>query len=159
MKKTLITLMLLTGSFALSQAQNRLSDIELQFASQPNVEHIRVGGLMMKIAQIFADEPESEFIRGIRSVSVLSLENCEENVKESFRKQVEKFRDDDLELLAEVTDQTENLRVLAQIKGETIERFVVIVTGDDPTLIQINGKIDLVYMEELIAQNTNNTIQ
>jgi len=158
MKKTLLTVLLLIGNLTISFAQNQLKDIVLQFASQPKAEHIHVGGLMMQIAQMFADDDESEFIRGIRSVSVLSLENCDREIKDAFSKQVEKFRDDDLELLAEVVEQTENVRVLAQIDGETIERFVVIITGDDASLIQINGKIDLVHMEELIAQNTNNTI-
>jgi hypothetical protein len=158
MKKTLFTVLLLIGTLTMSYAQNQLKDIVLQFASQPKAEHIHVGGLMMQIAQIFADDNESEFIRGIRSVSVLSLENCDQEIKDAFSKQVENFNEDNLELLAEVTEQSENVRVLAQIKDETIERFVVIITGDDASLIQINGKIDLVHMEELIAQNTNNTI-
>jgi len=158
MKKTLFTVLFLIGNLTMIYAQNQLKDIVLQFASQPKAEHVHVGGLMMQIAQIFVDDAESEFIRGIRSVSVLSLENCDQEIKDAFSKQVENFNDDNLELLAEVTEQSENVRVLAQIKDESIERFVVIITGDDASLIQINGKIDLVHMEELIAQNTNNTI-
>ncbi len=159
MKKTLFTVLLLVGNLTMSYAQNQLKDIVLQFASQPKAEHIHVGGLMMQIAKMCADDEESEFIRGIRSVSVLSLENCDQEIKDAFSKQVEHFNDKDLELLAEVSEQSENVRVLAQISDETIERFVVIITGDDASLIQINGKIDLVYMEELIAQNTNNAIK
>ncbi|MFA5443969.1 MAG: DUF4252 domain-containing protein [Bacteroidales bacterium] len=158
MKKTLFTVLLLIGNLTLSFAQDQLKDIVLQFSSMPKAEHIHVGGLMMRIAQVCADDQESEFISGIRSVSILSLEHCDQNIKEAFGKQIEKIRDNDLELLAEVTEESENVRILAQISDDIIERFVVIITGDDASLIQINGKIDLVHMEELIAQNTNNTI-
>lgn len=159
MKKTLFTLLLLVGTLTISYGRNQLKDIVLQFASQPKAEHIHVGGLMMQLAQMFTDDQEAEFIRGIRSVSVLSLENCDREIKDAFSKQVENFNDDDLELLAEVSEQSENVRILAQINDEIIERFVVIITGNDASLIQIDGKIDLVHMEELIAQNINNTIK
>ncbi|HHV04349.1 MAG: DUF4252 domain-containing protein [Bacteroidales bacterium] len=154
MKKIFLTIMLVAGNILVSYAQRDIQDIILQFSMQPRVEHIHVGSLAMKLAQAFASEEDAPFIKGIRSVTVLSLENCDENVKNAFRKQAGNIHENGLELLVEVTDESDEVRILAEIRKDMIKRFIVISVGEDPYLIQINGHIDMSYMEELVSQNT-----
>ena len=59
-----------------------------------------------------------------------------------------------LELIAEVSDESDQLRILAEVHQDKIHRFVVINVGEEPCLIQINGRIDLSCMDELVSQNT-----
>ncbi|MDD4919926.1 MAG: DUF4252 domain-containing protein [Bacteroidales bacterium] len=156
MKKTFITYLLLAGTVLVSYAQKDYDDLVLQFSAQPAAEHIRVGNLAMRLAQAFAEKDDARFIKGIRSVSILSLEDCDLNVKEAFRQQAQRLSEKGLELMAEVSDQGDQLRILAEVHKDKIHRFIVINVGEEPCLIQINGCIDLSCMEELVSQNTKN---
>ena len=154
MKKALITIVLICGNLFVSFAQQDIRDIFQQFAAQPDVEHVRVGSFLMKMAQVFSDDQDTPFMKDISSVTVLSLENCKENVKNAFRIQAGKIKENGMEVLAEITDGSDEVRILALVKNQKIERFIVINTGADPCLIQIEGCIDLSHMEELVSQNT-----
>ena len=156
MKKIFITCLLLAGTALVSYAQKDYDNLVFQFSSQPAAEHIRVGSFAMRLAEAFADKDDARFIRGIRSVSVLSLERCDSNVKEAFRQQARRLSEKGLELMVEVSDEGDQLRILAEVHQDKIHRFIIINVGEEPCLIQINGSIDLSCLEELVSQNTKN---
>ncbi|HNR28165.1 MAG TPA: DUF4252 domain-containing protein [Bacteroidales bacterium] len=153
MKKIFITCLLLAGTVLVSYAQKDYEDLVQQFSCQPAAEHIHVGSFAMRLAEIFADKDDAQFISGIRSVSILSLECCDINIKEAFRQQAQRLSEKGLELIAEVSDESDQLRILAEVRNDKIHRFIVINVGEEPCLIQINGSIDLSCMEKMISQN------
>ena len=154
MKKIFITCLLLAGTVLVSYAQKDYDELVRQFSIQPAAEHIRVGSFAMKLAELFVDQDVERFIKGVNSVSILSLECCDSNVKEAFRQQAGRLSEKGLELIAEVSDESDQLRILAEVHQDKIHRFVVINVEKEPCLIQINGRIDLSCMDELVSQNT-----
>ncbi len=153
MKKFILTLLLTLCAFALVQAQNSYEEIYKRFSHKANVERVDVGSFLMKLATALSDDEETRFMKDIRSISVLSLESCDEQVKEAFRKAVGKSPETGLVLLTEVSDESENLRVLAKMNKKHISQLVIVSTGNEPCLITIRGKIELNDVRKLVSDN------
>ncbi|NLA15201.1 MAG: DUF4252 domain-containing protein [Bacteroidales bacterium] len=154
MKTICTTLLFLFGTVTISLAQKSYDDIVKQFASQPRAEYVRLGSFALKLARVFASREEAAFMRGIRSINVLSLDECDPQVKEAFRREALLLSESGLELLAEVAENQDHVRVFADIHNDKIRNFVVVSVGENPSLIQIKGLIDLAYMEKLVSDNT-----
>ncbi len=156
MKTICTTLVLLFGTVTISFAQKGYDDIVKQFASKPQAEYVQVSSFALKLARVFVPREEAEFMKGIQSVNVLSLDECDHEVKEAFRKEALTLSENGLELLAEVTDNQDHVRIFADIHNNKIRNFILVSVGEDPCLIQIKGFIDLAYMDKLVSDNTKN---
>ena len=77
----------------------------------------------------------------ISSVRVADLSGCSENVLAQFAEDVADCSTDGYELLTQVRDEGDDLRVLVRRDGNVIREMVVISAGADPAIIQIEGRI------------------
>ena len=153
MKKFFLTLIMTLCAFALVQAQNSYEEIYTRLSREANAERVDVGNFLMKLAVALSDDEETRFMKDIRSISVLSLESCNEQVKDAFRTAVGKSPETGLKLLTEVSDESKNLRVLAKMNKKYISQLVIVSTGDEPCLITIRGKIELTDVRKLVSTN------
>ena len=154
MKKYVFTLLLLFVCH-LGYAQS-IDGLFNEFGSERNADCVNVSPFLMSIGKMFAGHQEvSEIVGKIKSMRVLDLEECSENVKERFNKKASKLNLNGYDELMRVNDEGEKVRVLMKIKKEVIRELLFVCTGkEDCTLVQINGKFTKDDIDKLVNQET-----
>lgn len=154
MNKYIFTLLiLLTCQLAYGQSIDNLFD---EFGKEPNAECVRISPFMMSIGRLFASNGEDgKVMRKIKSLKVLDLEECPNEVKERFGKQAGKATIENYEELMRINDQGDKVRVLTKMQKETIRELLLVCTGNgNCTLIQINGKFTKDDIDKLVNEET-----
>lgn len=155
MKKFLFIAVLTALSISVT-AKDDYGILFSKYAKEGNSESIRLGPLMMSFARMAADDNEdTQFLSHIKSIQILSLDECSENVKANFRRDVEKISTDGGELLMEIEDGEDQLQIFAHKNGDTITSFVMINVGDDPCLLKMTGSIQESEISKLVSENVN----
>ena len=75
------------------------------------------------------------------AITKADLSGCSEKVLAQFAEDVEKCELGGYVVLTEVHDDGDDARVLVRKEGDVITEMVVISAGEDPAIIQIEGKI------------------
>ena len=129
MKKYIaILILILFCQAGYSQSMDKLFN---DFAKQKNVTHVTVGPFLMKISSLFTET------MGVKSIEVLSFEECGNTVKDDLRAAIKK-----LEL---------RTKVMVRIDKDIIRELVILTTdGGDDALIRIKGKIKPSDIEKVI---------
>lgn len=154
MKKYIFTLLLLFVCH-LGYAQS-MDSLFNEFGNERNADYVKVSSFMMKLGRMFSgNDEDTRFMRKIKSMKVLDLEECAPNVKERFNQKMNKMKPNDYEELMRVNDEGEKVRVLMKMKKETIRELLFVCTGkEDCTLVQINGKFTKEDIDQLVNQET-----
>lgn len=147
-----LSLLLLSAAVLPAGARNVESLYE-RYAGKPGAESVSVGRFWINLAKlVVALQEETEMsddetevalktLSHISSVRVADLSGCSENVLAQFAEDVADCSTDGYELLTQVRDEGDDLRVLVRRDGNVIREMVVISAGDDPAVIQIEGRI------------------
>lgn len=148
-----LSLLLLSSAVLPAGAQNVKSLYE-RYVGKPGVESVSVGQFWINLAKLVVafGQEETEFsddetdialktLSHINAVRVADLSGCSEKVLAQFAEDVEKCELDGYVLLTEVHDDGDDARVLVRKEGDLITEMVVISEGEDPAIIQIEGKI------------------
>ncbi|HIZ87465.1 MAG TPA: DUF4252 domain-containing protein [Candidatus Coprenecus pullistercoris] len=148
-----LSLLLLSAAVLPAGARNVKSLYEL-YADKPGAESVSVGRFWINLAKLVVafgqeeaglsdDETDIALktLSHINAVRVADLSGCSEKVLAQFAEDVEKCETGDYVVLTEVHDDGDDARVLVRKDGDIISELVVISAGDDPAIIQIEGKI------------------
>ena len=148
-----LSLLLLSAAVLPAGAQNVESLYE-RYAGKPGAESVSVGQFWINLAKLVVafgqeetemsdDETEVALktLSHISAVRVADLSGCSENVLAQFAEDVADCSTDGYELLTQVRDEGDDLRVLVRRDGDVIREMVVISAGADPAIIQIEGRI------------------
>ena len=147
-----LSLLLLSAAVLPAGARNVESLYE-RYAGKPGAESVSVGRFWINLAKlVVALQEETEMsddetdvalktLSHISSVRVADLSGCSENVLAQFAEDVADCSTDGYELLTQVRDEGDDLRVLVRRDGDVIREMVVISAGADPAIIQIEGRI------------------
>lgn len=148
-----LSLLLLSAAVLPAGAQN-VESLYDRYAGKPGAESVSVGRFWINLAKLVVafgqeetemsdDETEVALktLSHISSVRVADLSGCSEKVLAQFAEDVADCSTDGYELLTQVRDDGDDLRVLVRRDGDVIREMVVISAGDDPAIIQIEGKI------------------
>ena len=127
MKKYIaILILILFCQAGYSQSMDKLFN---DFAKQKNVTHVTVGPFLMKISSLFTET------MGVKSIEVLSFEECGNTVKDDLRAAIKKLKDPNYETMVK----------------DIIRELVILTTdGGDDALIRIKGKIKPSDIEKVI---------
>ncbi len=118
------------------------------FSSKAGVERVKIGPFMMKLASPFTGN------MGIRSIEVLDLSECRDEVKDKFRKGLRTIKDPRYEPLVAVNDTDETVRVLVRMDKVMIRELVIATSdGEDQSLVRIKGKIKPKHLKKIIEDN------
>ena len=159
-----LSLLLLSAAVLPAGARNVESLYE-RYAGKPGAESVSVGRFWINLAKlVVALQEETEMsddetevalktLSHISSVRVADLSGCSENVLAQFAEDVADCSTDGYELLTQVRDEGDDLRVLVRRDGNVIREMVVISAGDDPAVIQIEGSITEQEAAEYIASS------
>ena len=132
MKKYIaILILILFCQAGYSQSMNKLFN---DFAKQKNVTHVTVGPFLMKISSLFTET------MGVKSIEVLSFEECGNTVKDDLRAAIKKLKDPNYETMVNANEEGNRTKVMVRIDKNIIRELVILTTdGGDDALIRIKG--------------------
>ena len=143
MKKIIATLALIIACQA-TFAQN-IDTLFSQFKNKEGADYMNIPTLMLKFMRTFTksnNDKSYHFIKGIKSVKVLDMENCTQEVKAEFLQEVQKLNLNGYETLVQTKEDGEEVQLIAKMDEESINDLIILITGkDDCGLTFMKGKI------------------
>ena len=143
MKKIIATLALIIvcqGIFA----QN-IDTLFSQFKDKEEADYMNIPTLMLKFMRTFTksnNDKSYRFIKGIKSVKVLDMEDCTQEVKAEFLQEVQKLHLNGYETLLQTKEDGEEVQLIAKMDEENINDLIILITGKDECgLTLMKGKI------------------
>ena len=143
MKKIIATLALIIacqGTFA----QN-IDTLFSQFKDKEGADYMNIPTLMLKFMRTFTksnNDKSYHFIKGIKSVKVLDMEDCTQEVKAEFLQEAKKLKLNGYETLVQTKENGEEVQIIAKIDRENINDLIILITGkEDCGLTLMKGKI------------------
>lgn len=147
MKKLILVLALILPLAVFAQ-KDPVDKLFSKYANQKGFTTVNISGKLLSFAAQVdtGDETTKDLLSGLKGIRVLSVEDDELNKKIDFYKELEAdgfFKNNDFEVLMEVTEEDEVVRFLARDAGNgKISDLLLVVGGDDNALISISGIID-----------------
>jgi hypothetical protein len=119
-----------------------------KYANQKGFTTVNISGKLLGFASQIesGDKTTSDMLSSLKGIRVLTVEDPELNKTLDFYAELEKdgfFKNNGYEVLMEVTEPNEVVRFLAKDAGNgKISDLLLVVGGDDNTLISISGVIN-----------------
>ena len=143
MKKIIATLALIIACQA-TFAQN-IDTLFSQFKDKEGADYMNIPTLMLKFMRTFTksnNDKSYRFIKGIKSVKVLDMEDCTQEVKAEFLQEAKKLKLSGYETLLQTKEDGEEVQLIAKMDEENINDLIILITGKDECgLTLMKGKI------------------
>jgi hypothetical protein len=146
--KKLILILAVVLPMAVFAQKTPVDKLFEKYANQKGFTTVNISGKLLGFAAQIetGDESTSNMLSSLNGIRVLSVEDDELNKKLDFYEELNKegfFKDNNFEVLMEVTEENEVVRFLAKDAGNgKISDLLLVVGGDDNALISISGIID-----------------
>lgn len=148
MKRLLITLILIIPMLGMAQSNSAIDRLFNKYAHKDGFTTVNISGKLLKFAGKLNDSKsaEADMLGKINGIRILTSEDKEVNKTLNFYKELEAdglFKNNNYEVLMEVTEKDEVVRFYGK-SGEngTLSDLLLLVGGDDNSLISISGIID-----------------
>ncbi len=147
MKKLVIILAILLPMAVFAQ-KDPVDKLFEKYANQKGFTTVNISGKLLGFAAGIetGDKATQDMLSSLNGIRVLSVEDDELNRSIDFYKELEAdgfFKNNDFEVLMEVTEDDEVVRFLAKDAGNgKLSDLLLVVGGDDNALISIRGMID-----------------
>ena len=156
MKKIIATLALIIACQA-TFAQN-IDTLFSQFKDKEGADYMNIPTLMLKFMRTFTksnNDKSYRFIKGIKSVKVLDMEDCTQEVKAEFLQEAKKLKLSGYETLLQTKEDGEEVQLIAKMDEENINDLIILITGkDDCGLTLMKGKIKKEDIAQLVNEET-----
>ena len=155
MKKIIATLALIIACQA-TFAQN-VDTLFGQYKDKEGADYMNIPSLMLKIMRTFTignNDKSYRFIKGIKSVKVLDMEDCAPKVKADFLQDAKKLKLNGYETLVQTKEDGEEVKLLAKMDDEAISELIILITGKDECgLTLMKGKIKKEDIEVIMTED------
>ena len=147
MKKLVLILAMLLPLAVLAQ-KTPVDKLFEKYANQKGFTTVNISGKLLGFASQLetGDKATTDMLSSLSGIRVLTVEDPEINTTLDFYAELEKdgfFKNNGYEVLMEVTEPDEVVRFLAKDAGNgKISDLLLVVGGDENTLISISGVID-----------------
>jgi hypothetical protein len=147
MKKLMIILAILLPLSVFAQ-KDPVDKLFEKYANRKGFTTVNISGKLLGFAAEIetGDKGTQEMLSSLNGIRVLTIEDDELNKSIDFYRELEAdgfFKNNDFEVLMEVTEDDEVVRFLAKDAGNgKLSDLLLIVGGDDNALISIRGMID-----------------
>ena len=148
MKRLLITLILLIPLWTIAQDSSPIDKLFSKYANRDGFTTVNISGKLLSFASKFDDSKSKEtaMLEKLSGIRILSVEDKDLNKGLNFYKELEAdgfFKNNSYEALMEITDKNEVVRFYGRTGGGgKLSELLLVVGGDDNTLISIRGVID-----------------
>lgn len=147
MKKLILMLAVVLPLAVLAQ-KTPVDKLFEKYANQKGFTTVNISGKLLGFASQLesGDKATGDMLSSLSGIRVLTVEDDELNKKLDFYAELEQsgfFKNNNFEVLMEVTEENEVVRFLAKDAGNgKISDLLLVVGGDENTLISISGIID-----------------
>lgn len=147
MKKLIFILAVVLPMAVLAQ-KSPIDKLFEKYANQKGFTTVNISGKLLGFASQIetGDQATTDILSELKGIRILTVEDDELNKKLDFYAELENdgfFRNNQFEVLMEVTEDDEVVRFLAKDAGNgKISDLILVVGGDDNALISITGLID-----------------
>lgn len=152
MKKLIIAAITIVFSASLSAQPAGYHNVYQTFKGEEGVTSIRVPGFLLKFAGMCAglEGPERDLVRCLKSVTVLTIDDSHLYPGLNFTEEMDITRmKDNYNVMMEVHDQDEDVIIAAREKNGKITDLIVVVGGEENTLVHVRGRMKSDMMKEL----------
>jgi hypothetical protein len=143
MKKIILTLAL--GIICQSTFAINIDNLFAQFKDKEGADYMNIPSLVLKFMRTFTksnNDKSYHFLKGIKSIKVLDMEECPSEVKADFLKEAKKLNLNGYETLVQTKDKGEEVKLVAKMDEEAISELIILISGkDDCGLTLLKGKI------------------
>ena len=143
MKKIIATLAL--GIICQSTFAINIDKLFAQFKDKEGADYMNIPSLVLKFMRTFTksnNDKSYHFLKGIKSIRVLDMEECPSEVKADFLKEAKKLNLNGYETLVQTKDKGEEVKLVAKMDEEAISELIILISGkDDCGLTLLKGKI------------------
>lgn len=144
MKRIVLTVIFFISLIGLTRAQASIDRLFEKYAHRDGFTTVNISG---KLLSSSSKMKEADVLSKIKSIRILTVEDKELNKKLNFYKELEAdgfFKHNNMEPLMEVTEKDEVVRFYGKTdENGSLSDLLLIVGGDDNTLISIKGIINL----------------
>lgn len=140
MKKIIFGFLLITISISVSG--KNLNEIISEFSKAPRADKVSIGSSAWSLIKVGNLGDKDNFTNKINSLLVLDLEDCSQDVKSNFLKQIENIDINHHDLLMKIKDDTDHVLIFSKSKKDKIKEFIL-VSVNDPAIIRIKGNFRL----------------
>jgi hypothetical protein len=152
MKKLVISAIALLFIVSLSAQPAGYYRVYQAYKGKKGVTCIHVPGFLMKFAGLCAglDHEERQLLRSLRSVTVLTIEDQDRYPDVNFARDMDHSRmKGDYYLMLEVHESDEDVIIAAREQRGRITDLIVVVGGEENTLVHVRGRMNSDLLEEL----------
>jgi len=145
MKRYVAILAALTITILSSAQTFETEKLYQKYRGEKGVVSLYIPGFVMKFAASVADldYPEEQFIRSIRSVRVLTIEESDRFPDVNFTREANITSGrNGYEVLVQVSDGTEDILIMGRERRGKLKDMIILVGGDDNVMVQIKGRLN-----------------
>ena len=143
MKKIIATLALIIACQGIF-AQN-IDTLFSHYKDKEGADYMNIPSLMLKFMRTFTksnNDKSYHFIKGIKSVKVLDMEDCTPEVRTNFLQEAKKLKLSGYETLVQTKEDGEEVTLLTKMDDEAISELIILITGKNECgLTLMKGKI------------------
>ena len=156
MNKIILSLILTVACLTGTHAQTA-SQLFSQFRHEKNAEYTHVPALMWKALTSLAGKDDKEarlFMKHIRSIRTLDMEDCSQQAKARFHSAVGRLKTSGYtEIIRSNEDDERTMILVKEKRGKFRELLIVESSEDDCQLVQVKGKISPDEVDKIVAEN------
>ncbi len=152
MKRLIIAAIAIVFSVSLFAQPAGYHKVYQTYKGEEGVTAIYVPGFLMKFAGMCAglEGNERDLVRCLKSVSVLTIDDSHLYPGVNFTEEMDITRmRDNYNVLMEVHDGDEDVIIAAREKNGKITDLIVVVGGEENTLVHVRGRMESDLLEEL----------
>ncbi len=152
MKKLIIASIALVFTVSLFAQPSNYRHLYQSYKGEAGVTSIHVPGFLLKFAGMCAglEGDERELVRCLKSVTVLTIDDNHLYPGVNFTEEMDITRmKDNYKVMMEVHDGDEDVIIAAREKNGKITDLIVVVGGDDNTLVHVRGRMESDLLQEL----------
>jgi len=143
-----ITLLLISTLIAGSTLTAQTIETERlyqKYRGEKGVVSIWLPGFVMKFAATVGDleGPEEDFLRSIRSIRVLTIEEPERFPGVNFTREADvRSGRNGYQVMMQVTDSGEDILIMGRERRGKLKDMLILVGGDDNVMVHIKGRMN-----------------
>ena len=152
MKRLIIASIAIVFSISLFAQPAGYHNVYRTYKGETGVTSIHVPGFLLKFAGRCAglEGTERDLVRCLKSVTVLTIDDSHLYPGVNFTEEMDLSRmKDNYQVMLEVHDGDEDVIIAAREKHGKITDLIVVVGGDENTLVHVRGRMESDLLEEL----------